>query len=48
MQVDIVIDETYAIDPTNYTLASFLRNFNLTGATANQTYPFLKTPAVFR
>jgi hypothetical protein len=46
--IDVVIDETYAIDPTNYTLSTFLRNFNLTGPTANQTYPFLKNQAVFR
>ena len=31
-QVDIIVDETYAPDPTAYDLAAFLGTFNLTAA----------------
>lgn len=31
-QVDIIVDETYAPDPTTYDLAAFLATFNLTSA----------------
>ncbi|DBA71969.1 hypothetical protein WJX79_005778 [Trebouxia sp. C0005] len=47
--VDVLIDETYAEDPTQYDFSTFLQTFNLTSnATSNATYPFLKNAAVFR
>ena len=49
LQVDVLIDETYAEDPTQYNFATFLQTFNLTSNSAsNATYPFLKNAAVFR
>lgn len=49
LQVDVLIDETYAEDPTQYNFTTFLQTFNLTSnATFNATYPFLKNAAVFR
>ena len=49
MQVDVVIDESYAPDPTKYNMTSFLDYFNITrGAAANATFPFLRNAAVFR
>lgn len=47
--MDVLIDETYAEDPTQYDFSTFLQTFNLTSnATSNATYPFLKNAAVFR
>ena len=50
LQVDVVVDENYAYDPTTSDLTSFLTTYNITGnATAgNATYPFLRRAAVFR
>lgn len=47
--MDVLIDETYAEDPTQYNFTTFLQTFELTSnATSNATYPFLKNEAVFR
>ncbi|KAL0043795.1 hypothetical protein WJX82_001269 [Trebouxia sp. C0006] len=47
--VDVLIDETYAEDPTQYNFTTFLQTFELTSnVTSNATYPFLKNAAVFR
>jgi hypothetical protein len=43
-QVDILVDETYAPNPTNYTYATFLKNFNIT----NGAYPFIDNNDVYR
>jgi hypothetical protein len=43
-QVDVVVDETYAPNPTNYTYATFLKNFNIT----NGAYPFIDNNDVYR
>lgn len=49
LQVDVLIDETYAEDPPEYDFNAFLQTFNLTSnATSNATYPFLQHSAVFR
>ncbi|PKA47732.1 hypothetical protein AXF42_Ash014509 [Apostasia shenzhenica] len=43
--VDVVIDQTYAPEPTEYTLATFLDNFNV-GENAN--FDFLKNQSLWR
>ena len=49
LQVDVLIDETYAYDPTLYDFAAFLDTYEITdNSTANTTYPFLRNAAVFR
>lgn len=45
MQVDIIVDETFAADPTNYTLNTFLSNLNLS---ASDNASFIQNDAVFR
>lgn len=44
VQVDVVIDETYAIDPTAYNQTSFLTEFGITPAAAAKL-PFLNGSA---
>ena len=44
-QVDVLIDETYAFDPTSYNFQTFLNTFGLTG---QEPYPFLQTRRVYR
>lgn len=50
MQVDVVIDEFYAYDPTTYDLTSFMMTYNITGdmTAANASFPFLRNAAVYR
>ena len=43
-QVDIVIDETYAVDPTMYDHAAFLSNYSISAADA-KTLSFLNGTA---
>ena len=45
VQVDIVVDETFALDPTSYNLSSFLTNLNLS---SSDDYAFLTNKAVLR
>lgn len=41
----MLIDETFAFDPTAYDYTTFLNTFSLTGS---EPYPFLQTHQVFR
>lgn len=43
--VDIVVDETYALDPTTYDLAAFAAMYNITD---NATFPFMRNAQVYR
>jgi len=45
LQVDIVVDETYALNPTIYNISTFLTTMNLTSA---DNYTFLTNKAVYR
>ena len=47
VQVNVLVDETYAPDPTQYNLASFYSNYNITPAD-NSSYYFLQNSSVFR
>lgn len=44
-QVDIVVDETYALDPTAYDLPAFLATFNITHTS---DFRFLTSDQVYR
>lgn len=50
MQVDVVIDENYAYDPTTYNLTSFMTHYNITSnmTAANASFPFLRNAAIYR
>ena len=50
MQVDVVIDETYAFDPTTYDLTSFMTTYNITSnmTAANASFPFFRNSAIYR
>ena len=41
----MLIDETYAFNPTSYDYQTFLNTFGLTG---QEPYPFLQTRRVYR
>ena len=41
----MLIDESYALDPTMYDYSTFLSSFGLTG---QEPYPFLQTSRVYR
>merc|ERR1712130_575825 len=43
--VDIVVDETFALNPTTYNLTTFLANMNLT---SGANYTFLRNNTVYR
>ena len=45
MQVDIVVDETFVLNPTTYNLTTFLTNLNLS---SSDNYAFLTNKAVLR
>ena len=45
MQVDVIIDETYALDPTTFTFDSWLEAYNLTGS---EDLPALVSQQVYR
>lgn len=45
LQVDIIIDETFAVNPTTYNLTTFLTNYNLSSSSNDS---FLTNKAVFR
>ena len=47
MQVSVLVDETYAPDPTQYNLASFYSAYNITPAD-NSSFSFLQNSSVFR
>ena len=44
-QVDILVDETFAVDPTAYDLAAFMDTYNITD---NSSFPFMTSGQVYR
>ena len=45
MKVDIIVDETFAIDPTAYNISSFLTSLNIS---SSDNYTFLSNKTVYR
>ena len=43
--MDIIVDETYAVDPTAYNISSFLTSLNIS---SSDNYTFLSNKAVYR
>ena len=47
MQVDVVIDETYAMNPLQYNISTFYTTYNIT-ADEQDDFDFIEDNAVYR